>query len=63
MQVRNIILGLITFMALGTPITMSAQRPTRDKEKEKQWKSMENGPWDFAPDWYYYFLQDRKSVV
>ena len=31
MQVRNIILGLITFMALGTPITMSAQRPTRDK--------------------------------
>lgn len=43
MQVRNIILGLITFMALGTPITMSAQRPTRDKEKEKQWKSMETG--------------------
>ena len=61
MQVRNIILGLITFMALGTPITMSAQRPTRDKEKEKQWKSMENGPWDFAPDWYYYFLHNKYS--
>lgn len=61
MQVRNIILGLITFMALGTPITMSAQRPARDKEKEKQWKSMENGPWDFAPDWYYYFLHNKYS--
>lgn len=36
MQVRNIILVLITFMALFFPITMSAQRPARDKEKEKQ---------------------------
>lgn len=40
---------------------MSAQRPARDKEKEKQWKSMENGPWDFAPDWYYYFLHNKYS--
>lgn len=61
MQVRNIILVLITFMALFFPITMSAQRPARDKEKEKQWKSMENGPWDFAPDWYYYFLHNKYS--
>ena len=30
-----------------------AQHPTYDDQKEKQWKSMENGPWDFAPDWYY----------
>lgn len=61
MQVRNIILVLITFMALVFPITMSAQRLARDKEKEKQWKSMENGPWDFAPDWYYYFLHNKYS--
>lgn len=61
MQVRNIILVLITFMALFFSITMSAQRPARDKEKEKQWKSMENGPWDFAPDWYYYFLHNKYS--
>lgn len=40
---------------------MSAQRPARDKEKEKQWKSMENGPWDFTPDWYYYFLHNKYS--
>lgn len=40
---------------------MSAQRPARDKEKEKQWKSMENGPWNFAPDWYYYFLHNKYS--
>ncbi len=61
MQVRNIILGLITLFVMGSPITMSAQRPTRDREKEKQWKSMENGPWDFAPDWYYFFLHKKYS--
>ena len=22
---------------------------------------MENGPWDFAPDWYYYFLHQKYS--
>ena len=33
-----------------------AQHPTYDDQKEKQWKSMENGPWDFSPDWYYYLL-------
>ena len=22
---------------------------------------MENGPWDFAPDWYYYFLHNKYS--
>lgn len=61
MQVRNIILGLITLFVMGSPITMSAQRPARDREKEKQWKSMENGPWDFAPDWYYFFLHKKYS--
>ncbi len=32
-----------------------------DSEKQKQWKSMENGPWDFAPDWYYFFLHKKYS--
>ena len=27
-----------------------------DDQKEKQWRSMETGPWDFAPDWYYYLF-------
>lgn len=48
-------------MMLAVPLSSSAQRPARDKEKEKQWKSMENGPWDFAPDWYYYFLHNKYS--
>ena len=40
---------------------LQAQVPVRDNEKKKQWQSMENGPWDFAPDWYYYFLHKGYS--
>ncbi len=36
-------------LILAIPFSSFSQRPARDKEKEKQWKSMENGPWDFAP--------------
>lgn len=61
MQVRNITRALLCMMILAVPLYAFAQRPTRDKEKEKQWKSMENGPWDFAPDWYYYFLHNKYS--
>ena len=32
-----------------------------DEQKEKQWRSMENGPWDFAPDWYYWLLHNSYS--
>lgn len=61
MQVRQILICLFCVATTGFPITVNAQRPTRDKEKEKQWKSMENGPWNFAPDWYYYFLHNKYS--
>lgn len=61
MQVRNITRALLCMMMLTIPFSSSAQRPSRDKEKEKQWKSMENGPWNFAPDWYYYFLHNKYS--
>lgn len=61
MQVKNITRTLLCMMMLTMPFSSFAQRPTRDKEKEKQWKSMENGPWDFAPDWYYYFLHNKYS--
>ena len=61
MQVRNITRALLCMMMLTMPFSSSAQRPSRDKEKEKQWKSMENGPWNFAPDWYYYFLHNKYS--
>lgn len=40
---------------------LHAQRPAKDKEKARQWQSMENGPWDFAPDWYYFFLHKKYS--
>ena len=32
-----------------------------DDQKEKQWRSMENGPWDFAPDWYYWLMHNSYS--
>lgn len=38
-----------------------AQMVRRDNQKQKQWQSMENGPWGFAPDWYYYFLHRKYS--
>ena len=62
MQVRNITRALLCMMMLTMPFSSSAQRPSRDKEKEKQWKSMENGPWNFAPDWYYYFLHSGAEM-
>lgn len=40
---------------------LHAQRPAKDKEKARQWQSMENGPWDFAPDWYYFLLHKKYS--
>lgn len=54
---------LTTFLLLAAimlvPSSMSAA--VHDKEKEKLWLSMENGPWDFAPGWYYYFLHQNYS--
>ncbi|MEE3391747.1 MAG: DUF5045 domain-containing protein [Candidatus Cryptobacteroides sp.] len=38
-----------------------AQTIQHDEQKEKQWRSMENGPWDFAPDWYYYLFHKDYS--
>ena len=54
-------MGIALHNDAAMPFNSFAQRPSRDKEKEKQWKSMENGPWDFAPDWYYYFLHNKYS--
>lgn len=58
MKVREAILLLCVVFA---PVVAEAQVPVRDNEKKKQWQSMENGPWDFAPDWYYYFLHKGYS--
>ena len=56
---KVIIFSLLALLPLG----LSAQMPQiqHDKQKEKQWKSMENGPWDFAPDWYYWLMHKSYS--
>ncbi len=45
---------LLCLLGMTVASGLHAQRPTKDKEKARQWQSMENGPWDFAPDWYYF---------
>lgn len=52
--------SLILLFAVLT-LTGTAQTVVHDEQKEKQWQSMENGPWDFAPGWYYYFLHKDYS--
>ena len=53
---------LLTLILMALSITsIFAQHVTHDSQKEKQWRSMETGPWDFAPDWYYYFLHKNYS--
>jgi hypothetical protein len=53
---------MIMMVMLGLlPVSAFCQTIQHDKQKEKQWRSMENGPWDFAPDWYYYFFHKDYS--
>lgn len=54
------VLFIFSLLAL-LPIGISAQTIVHDDQKEKQWKSMENGPWDFAPDWYYWLMHNSYS--
>ena len=48
-------------LSLSVPSLSMAQQVWHDDQKDKQWHSMENGPWDFSPDWYYYFLHKNYS--
>ena len=56
---------MIVCTALAFPIgeggSAYAQKVVHDKQKEKQWRSRETGPWDFEPGWYYYFLHKKYS--
>lgn len=62
MTTKKITLALVASALLSVSFSMSAKVPSiHDDQKEKQWTSMENGPWDFAPDWYYYFLHKNYS--
>ena len=56
MQVRIMLLCLFCMAVSGTVTVANAHSIVSDSEKQMQWMSMENGPWDFAPDWYYFFL-------
>ena len=57
---RHFKIILMTVFSL-VALTSQAQIVVHDKQKEKQWRSMEDGPWDFAPEWYYYFLHKDYS--
>ena len=59
MKIKMMMLALLMFV----PLAGFAQYPEiqHDKQKEKQWRSMENGPWDFSPDWYYYLFHKNYS--
>lgn len=62
MKFRTITALSLALLIAAIPAAVSAKTPTiHDDQKEKQWLSMENGPWDFAPDWYYYFLHKNYS--
>ncbi len=52
---------LVASLLLSATLSINAQGISKDEQKCKQWQSMENGPWDFAPDWYYYFLHRKYS--
>jgi hypothetical protein len=59
MKTKMMMLALLMFV----PLAGFAQYPEiqHDKQKEKQWRSMENGPWDFSPQWYYYLFHKNYS--
>ena len=54
---------MLLALLMLVPLAGFAQYPEiqHDKQKEKQWRSMENGPWDFSPDWYYYLFHKNYS--
>ena len=53
---------LLMSLTLAASTGMEAKtKGVSDDQKRKEWISMENGPWDFAPDWYYYFLHKSYS--
>lgn len=54
------ILTLICLMLLVTG-ALNAQTLQHDKQKEKQWQSIETGPWNFEPGWYYYLMHKKYS--
>lgn len=53
---------LISFiMVLLGVLSVSAQQSVHDSQKEKQIRSMEQGHWDFSPDWWYLLFHKKYS--
>lgn len=63
MNMKKILVGILTLLTLSPCVEISAQgmAVVSDEQKLKQLNSMENGGWDFAPDWYYYTLHKNYS--
>ena len=63
MKIRHFTTIICSMALFAIPIIANAKKTPsiHDDQKEKQWTSMENGHWDFAPDWYYYFLHKNYS--
>ena len=62
MRFRIFTLAAVAALIAVAPAACPAKtKKIHDDQKEKQWLSMENGPWWFAPDWYYYFLHKNYS--
>lgn len=51
----------LLLLLLAVVLKSDAQKISRDKQKEKQWRSMEVGPWNFEPDWFYYLFHKDYS--
>ena len=52
---------ILIMLAMIFPMVLPAQVPTRDKQKEYQIRSMEQGHWDFSPDWWYWAFHKNYS--
>jgi len=55
---------ILFFIALLTvTLTVTAQQPVHDSQKEHQIRSMEQGHWDFSPDWWRVVFKESDSNV
>lgn len=60
-EFRRIRIILLVLFATVIPKNVFAQIAVYDEQKFKQWNSMENGDWDFAPNGYYYLFHKDYS--
>lgn len=61
--IKRPIISFLLLSSLIIPLNLKAQsmQAVEDKQKYKQLNSMENGGWDFAPDYWYWLLHKNYS--